>query len=193
MGPDVTPVSLPSLLGALRATTVQLLEQIDAIDYHRPLEPSGWTVLELVTHLTRDDEHYWFANLVAGGEARDASGLTGLSGLTAATGLTGQAATGWPSAHPGSVPVTKAQACREYLAAVAVSESVVEGLGLDEPTAWLDPTVPTGHQPRSVGDVLTLAVLEYSVHVGHLEAAAELFSARDADLIVPRPGRGQGR
>lgn len=159
---DVTPLALSSLLGSMRARTVELLEQVDPVDFHRPLRPSGWTVLELVTHLTRDDEHYWFADLVAGaGAGRPVGG--------AAPGR---------SDHPGPIPVTKAEACRQYLRAIEVSESVVEGRDLDEPTAWLDPAVPPRHQPRSIGDVLTLAVLEYGIHVGHLEAAVEVFSAR---------------
>ncbi|MGL5851571.1 MAG: DUF664 domain-containing protein [Phycicoccus sp.] len=173
---DLAPVSLPSLLSSLRATAVQLLEQIDAVDFHSPLEPSGWTVLELVTHLTRHDEHYWFANLVAGRATPRTPGTTGWT----------DPASPAPSAHLGSVPVTKAQACREYLRAVEDSEAVVAGRDLDEPTAWLDPTVPAGHQPRSVGDVLTLAVLEYSIHVGHLEAAVEVLSGRHAELPGPR-------
>lgn len=176
MGHCVTPASLPGLLSDLRATTVRLLAGIEAVDFHRPLEPSGWTVIELVRHLTRDDEHYWFAMLVAGG---------------ATTSRAFDTHSGWPPSHPGPLPVTKAEACREYEQAVALSEAVVAGLGLDEPTGWLDPTVPALHQPRTIGDVLVLAVLEYSMHVGHLEAAAELFSGagRDAEPCAPRAPR----
>ncbi|MEO7269830.1 MAG: DUF664 domain-containing protein [Knoellia sp.] len=173
----MTPASLLSLLRDLRAATVQLLGEIEAYDFHHPLEPSGWTVLELVTHLTRDDEHYWFVTLV-GGEPR--------APWTVATHSM------WPTGHPGPVPVTKADACCEYLHAVAVSEAVLADRGLDEPTNWLDPTVPSRHQPRTIADVLALAVLEYSMHVGHLEAAAELFS-QAGQSAEPSGARSSGR
>ena len=58
-----------ALLDALNATRRHVLDIIDGLDdeaLRRPVLPSGWSCLDMIKHLTYDEEIFWFRAVVAG-------------------------------------------------------------------------------------------------------------------------------
>src|SRR5262245_14950004 len=60
------------LLGHLEAQRRHIVSAVAGLSdeqMHRAVLPSGWSLLELFSHLTIGDEHYWFECVVKGSAA----------------------------------------------------------------------------------------------------------------------------
>ena len=58
--------TLQSWLTGQRRHVLGILEGLDDADLRRPVLPSGWSCLDMIKHLTYDEEIFWFRAVVAG-------------------------------------------------------------------------------------------------------------------------------
>ncbi|GAB6903667.1 DinB family protein [Kineosporia succinea] len=118
----------------------------------RPVLPSGWNCLALVSHLTHDVERFWFQGVVAGR-------------------VEAQETDGWNQELGDS-----ARIIGYYRTSIAEADRIIEATALDRPPVWWPPYFPTGH--RDLGQTLLHVITETACHAGHLDAARELLDGR---------------
>lgn len=146
-------------LGAQRRHVLGILEGLDDDALRRPVLPSGWSPLTMVSHLTLDDERFWFAGVVGADADVVASVL---------------ADDGW--SVPDDVPA------RDVLEAYRVqarrSDEILRGVDLDASPAWWPEDLFGDWRLDTVGEVVLHVLVETAAHAGHLDAARELIDGR---------------
>ncbi len=146
-------------LGAQRRHVLGILEGLDDDALRRPVLPSGWSPLTMVSHLTLDDERFWFAGVVGADSDVVASVL---------------ADDGW--SVPDDVPV------RDVLEAYRVqarrSDEILRGVDLDASPAWWPEDLFGDWRLDTVREVVLHVLVETAAHAGHLDAARELIDGR---------------
>ena len=151
------------LLRQLSSQRQHVLTQLDGLtdaQMRTAVLPSGWTPLGLVRHLTLSDERYWF-DVVMGGASLDY----------------------WPEGTKADWLVGPDEAVDDvldaYRVAIARSDEIIAGLGLDDPPArpetwWAD----SGLAFPDLRTVVLHVIIETATHAGHLDAARELIDGR---------------
>ncbi len=143
------------LLAHLKSEREHVLAAVDGLDdgaLTRTVAPSGWSIAQLLQHLTYDDEIFW-VNAILGAD-EDAIGLV---------------QDGW------SVPVTSgADAVAAYRSWAQRSDAVLASLDLDETPRWWpsEDVFPFPRFADARGCVYRVLV-ETATHAGHLDIVRE--------------------
>lgn len=128
----------------------------------RPAAPSGWSIAQLLQHLTYDDEIFW-AGAVLGGDPE----------------CIGLLRDGW------QVPVTSgADAVARYERWRRRSDAVLAEADLDQPPRWWPPEEVFPFPPFADSRSCVLRLLvETATHAGHLDIVREHIDGRQ-HLVV---------
>jgi len=146
-------------LAALQEARNHVLEAVDgvgAVDLHRAVLPSGWSMLGLVQHLTIDVERLWF-NAVTAGDA-------------AAIAHFDKPSNAWhvPAETPPDVVLTA------YRDECAAADRVLADADFGAPPAWWPADQFGDWRLATVGEAVLHVIVETASHAGHLDAAREL-------------------
>lgn len=151
---------MKALLRSLRSQRHHILEAVaglDVLDLHRPILPSGWHCLGLISHLAIDVERFWFGSVIAGKplQARPHS---------------------WDA--PPDLAVLDL-----YRAEIAASDDIIAGAALSDPPRWW-PDFFGDYRLDTVEQILLHVITETACHAGHLDAARELIDGHQ-HLTIP--------
>ena len=127
----------------------------------QPVLPSRWSLLELFSHLTIGDEHYWFECVVEG-SARFAD-------------LPEGPRADWllDPAEPADMII------KRYQMQIDRSNAIIAAAGLDAAPAQPDPKWGEwAAQLSDVRSVILHMITETAVHAGHVDAVCELLDGR---------------
>lgn len=154
-----------SLLSALEGTRRHVLEIVDGLDdtaLRRSVLPSGWNCLEMIKHLTYDEEVFWFRAVVAG--EQEAIDLL----------QTPHARASWrvPDA------VAAADVLADYRRQIEQSNIIIAATELTTPPAWWPEDLFGNWRLNDLQEVLLHLIVEVACHAGHLDAARELIDGR---------------
>jgi uncharacterized damage-inducible protein DinB len=149
--------TLHRYLGTQREHVLGIVEGLDDEALRRPVLPSGWSVIAMISHLTEDVERFWF-HAVAGGDA---------------------GAVNW-SADAWRVPpdVTGAAVLAAYRRAIEESDAVIATLSPKQQPAWWPDDLFGTWRLENIRDLMLHVITETGSHTGHLDAARELIDGR---------------
>lgn len=153
--------SKATLHASLQQTREHALTIVDGLDeeaFRRPVLPSGWSCADMITHLTWDEEIFWFQAVVAG----DADAIALLQ--------TDEAKASW-SAPPG---LSVAEVVERYRTAIARSDAIIAATALDAAPAWWPGDLFGDFRLNDLNEVLLHLIVEIACHAGHLDATREL-------------------
>lgn len=144
--------TLVAHLEAERQHVLAAVEGLSEADGTRVVAPSGWSVAQLLQHLTFDDEIFWIGAILGG----DAEGI-------------GLIQDGW------QVPVTSlADAVATYRHWVERSNSVLAQVDLDAAPRWWPSAEIFPFPPfRDARAVVFRVLVETATHAGHLDIVRE--------------------
>ncbi|MGH3492365.1 MAG: DinB family protein [Sciscionella sp.] len=159
----MTPESdaLLETLQGVRQHVLGILEGLDEEALRRPVLPTGWNCLGLISHLTVDVERFWFRAVTAG----DQDTIDELA-------LIGDEV--WQV--PADVPA--AAVLDGYRKESARADEIIAAADLDAAPAWWPPELFGGWRLDTVRDVLLHVIVEEATHAGHLDATRELIDGR---------------
>ena len=149
-------------LDAERRHVLSAVDGLSEMDLTRAVAPSGWSIAQLLNHLTYDDEIFWVGAIVGGDE--DAIGLI---------------QDGW------KVPVTSgADAAAQYRRWRERSDAVLAEVDLEASPRWWprDDVFPFPPFADARACVFRLLV-ETASHAGHLDIVREAIDGRQ-HLVV---------
>ena len=151
---------LVALVEQLEAARAHVLASVDGLDENQLTSvhaPVGWSISQLLNHLTFDDEIFWVQAVVGGDSAAIA-----------------RVQDGW------RVPVTHGAAAVEgYRSAVGRSREVLAGVDLGASPAWWPPPEVFPFPAFATNLQCVLRVLtETATHAGHLDIVRELIDGR---------------
>ena len=149
-------------LDAERRHVLAAVEELSEEDLTRAAAPSGWSIAQLLNHLTYDDEIFWAGAILGGDEE-----------------CIGLIQDGW------KVPVTSgADAVAQYQRWQRRSDAVLTEVDLDAPPRWWPPAEAFPFPPfaDARGCVFRL-LMETATHAGHLDIARERIDGRQ-HLVV---------
>jgi hypothetical protein len=151
------------LLDTLQAQREHVLGILDGLDEdaaRRVVAPSGWSVIQLVQHLTRDDERFWFAAVVAGdGAAIEATFAAG-------------------DAWQVDPELTLTAALAAYRAEIERSNALLATTELDAALSWWPDGLFGDWRLDDVRHVVLHVITETATHAGHLDLVRELIDGR---------------
>lgn len=141
---------LTGYLSHQREHVLGILDGLDEDALRRPVLPSGWTPLGLVSHLAIDVERFWFHDVFAGEPVTYE----------------------WDGWHPpGDVPV--AAVFDLYREEIAKADAIIAAAPLDAaPANW--PERWPDWRFDDLRQLLLHVMTETCVHAGHLDAVREL-------------------
>lgn len=149
-------------LDAQRGHVLAAVEGLSEADLTRPAAPSGWSLAQLLNHLTYDDEIFWGGAILGGDEE-----------------CIGLIQDGW------KLPVTSgADAVASYRRWGRHTGGLLAEVDLDAPPRWWPPEEVFPFPPfdDARGCLLRLLV-ETATHAGHLDLARERMDGRQ-HLVV---------
>ncbi len=149
-------------LDAERSHVLAAVEGLSEKDLTRPAAPSGWSIAQLLNHLTYDDEIFWGGAILGGAEE-----------------CIGLIQDGW------KVPVTSgAEAIAEYRRWQQHNDPLLAEVNLDAPPRWWPPEDVFPFPPfADARDCLLRLLMETATHAGHLDLAREHIDGRQ-HLVV---------
>jgi hypothetical protein len=149
-------------LDAERRHVLAAFEGLREPDLTRTAAPSGWSIAQLLNHLTYDDEIFW-AGAVVGGDRQ----------------CIGMIQDGW------KVPVVSgADAVAQYDHWRRNSDAVLADVDLDGPPRWWPPAEVFPFPPFADARACVFRLLiETATHAGHLDLARERIDGRQ-HLVV---------
>ena len=149
-------------LHAEREHVFAAVEGLSERDLTRAAVPSGWSIAELLNHLTYDDEIFWAGAILGGDE-----------------GCIGLIQDGW------KVPVTSgADAVAQYRRWRRRSDAVLAEVDLDASARWWPPEQVFPFPPcADARDCVLRLLMETATHAGHLDIARERIDGRQ-HLVV---------
>lgn len=156
---------LETLIGYLdgqRDHVLGIIEGLDDDQLSRAVLPSGWSCLQMVRHLTFDEEHFWFRCVVAA--EPEAIALTEAS----------PSDFGW-RVKPGA---TAAEVIGDYRDAIARSNVIIRGRSPLDAPGWWPPELFGDWKLDTVRQIMLHMIAEVACHAGHLDAARELIDGR---------------
>lgn len=143
------------LLGHLQAERQHVLaavEGLDEADLTRTVAPSGWSIAQLLNHLTYDDEIFWGSAVIGGDE--EAVGLV---------------QDGWKAPVTSGAEAVERYRHWSHRAGAALAEA-----DLDESPRWWPSQEVFPFPPfADVRQCLFRLLLETATHAGHLDLARE--------------------
>ena len=152
------------LLGYLdgqRRHVLGILEGLDDEALRRPVLPSGWNCLQMLSHLALDDERFWFRGVVAGEQSvKDMVG--------------DPAHDAWrvdPDASAESIVGLYREEARR-------ANEIISATPLDSAPAWWPADLFGNWRLDSVREVVLHVITETATHAGHLDAVRELIDGR---------------
>lgn len=154
-----------ALLGALEATRRHALAIVDGLaeaDLRRPVLPSGWSCLDMIKHLTFDEEIFWFRAVMAGEHAA-------IELLE-----TPAARASWKA----ETELSAAEIVDRYRTEIARSNAIIEAADLDAPPAWWPGELFGDWRLDDLHGILLHMIVEVACHAGHLDATRELIDGR---------------
>jgi hypothetical protein len=157
---------LVDYLGGQRRHVLGILEGLSDDDWRRSVVPSGWSPIQVVSHLALDDERFWFGAVLAGEEAVIDQLLNDP----------------WDAWH---VPpeVTPAEVVERYRAEAALSDARVLAADLDAPVAfWPDFMGPCFLESKR--EVALHVIAETAAHAGQLDIVRELVDGRQWMVVT---------
>jgi Protein of unknown function (DUF664) len=152
------------LVGHLDAQRQHILSAVGGLtdgQLRQAVLPSGWSLLELFSHLTIGDEHYWFECVVSGS-------------VTLADLPTGPRAD-WliDPTEPADMII------KRYEVQIERSNAIIAAAGLGTAPAQPDPRWGAwGIQFPDLRSVILHVITETAVHAGHVDAVCELLDGR---------------
>jgi hypothetical protein len=158
-------VSRSVLLDQLAQARRHIIDAVDGLSeaaMQTRLVPSRWTPIQLLNHLSNDDELFWIHAV-----------LEGDSGAISAV------CDGW---HHG--PTCGNAAIAHYEDQVRRSDAVLADADLDAPPAWRpDPATFDTSDLATGWDVVFRVLVETTTHAGHLDIVRELLDGHQ-HLVV---------
>lgn len=167
----MTDSTKSDLLHALDATRHHVLEIVAGLDdaaLRRSVLPSGWTCLDLVKHLTYDEEIFWFRAVVAG--EQEAIDLL----------QTPEARASWRVADD----VPAADVLAGYRSQIERSNAIIAATDLETAPAWWPVGLFGSWRLDDLQQVLLHLIVEVACHAGHLDAARELIDGRQYVVLT---------
>lgn len=156
-----------ALLRSLRAQRGHITSAIEGLDddvMTRAVQlPSRWSPVQLIHHLSVDDERFWFSAVIAG--EREAIDSFGGDGWTMPT-------------------VSVADVIDLYMAEAAHSDAILQSADLDAAPAWWSDALPADFRLRTNREVVLHVLAETATHAGHLDAARELIDGRQWVVVA---------
>ncbi len=154
-----------ALLAHLDAEREHVLAAAAGLSEHdltRPAAPSGWSIAQMLNHLTYDDEIFWVGAILGGDDE-----------------CIGLIQDGW------KVPVTSgADAVAQYRHWRSRSNAVLADVDLDAAPRWWPPKEIFPFPPfDGARDCVLRVLMETATHAGHLDLARELIDGRQ-HLVV---------
>ena len=152
-----------ALLGKLTAQREHILGATDGLDdaaMRRPVLPSGWTCVGLVSHLAVDVERFWFGAVVAGDERIIHE-------------VTEEHDDAW-RVGPG---VAVEAVMDEYRLQIELADAIISSTSLEASPAWW-PNFFGDWRLETLREIVLHVLTETAVHAGHLDAARELIDGR---------------
>ena len=163
MAPDPSSTDetelLIAYLGSQRRHVLGILEGLSDDDMRRPVLPSGWSPPTMLSHLTYDDERFWFGAVIAG----DAD--------VVATVLESD---GWSVGDE----VAPAEVVAAYREQARRSDEILRAADLDAAPSWWPEEVFGEWRLDNVREIVLHVLVETAAHAGHLDAARELIDGR---------------
>ncbi len=150
---------LLAYLGSQRRHVLGIVDGLSDADMRRPVLPSGWSPLTMLSHLTYDDERFWFGAVIAG----DPEVVAGVLDSD-----------GWEV--PDDVPV--GVVVEAYRDQARSSDEILRAADLDAPPAWWPEELFGEWRLDSVREIVLHVLVETAAHAGHLDAARELIDGR---------------
>lgn len=149
-------------LDAERSHVLAAVEGLSEENLTRSAAPSGWSIAQMLNHLTYDDEIFW-AGAILGGDAQ----------------CIGLVHDGW------KVQVTSgSDAVAQYERWRRRSDAVLADVNLDQPPRWWPPEEVFPFSPFADARACVLRLLiETATHAGHLDIAREHIDGRQ-HLVV---------
>ena len=148
--------ALHASLTGQRAHVLTMLDDLDDDATQRAVLPSGWSIAGLITHLTLDDERFWFRAVVGGD-------------LTACPNQ--------DSWRLGA-DLSAAEVRQRYRDEIALSDEIIAATTLDAPVGWWPDELFGDWRLTSLHEVMLHMTTETACHAGHLDAARELIDGR---------------
>lgn len=133
------------------------LEGLDEETLRRSVVPSGWTCLSLVSHLTYDDERFWFRGVIG----RDPEVIAAVER---------REPNGWQL--DAELPAEEVLA--RYRAEAERSDAVLADCDLDAAPTWWPEYVFGTWRLDSVRQIVLHHIAETATHAGHLDIVREL-------------------
>jgi hypothetical protein len=152
----VTAPDLPVLLDYLRGQRRHVLTAFEGLsdaDMQRAVLPSGWSAVQLLHHLSLDDERFWLRAVVTG----DPEAIAGLSDSA------------W--VVPAALGVADVRDL--YRREAELSDAALLAADLDAAPAWW-PDFMGEQFLHSVREVVLHVIVETAAHAGHADAVREL-------------------
>ena len=145
-----------------REHVLSAVEGLGEEDLTRPVAPSGWSIAQLLNHLTYDDEIFWVGAILGGDE--ESIGLV---------------QDGW------QVPVTSgAASIAAYRDRGGRSDVVLAALDLDEAPRWWPPAEVFPFPPfADARGCVYRVLLETATHAGHLDLVRENIDGRQHMVV----------
>jgi uncharacterized damage-inducible protein DinB len=149
--------TLRAHLSAQRTHVLGILADLDEAALLRPVLPSGWSCVDLVSHLTHDVERFWFAAVLGG-----APNTIDLS------------LDGWQV--PADTPAEAVFAA--YRRSIEEADAVLATVAPEQQPAWWPTELFGDWRLENVRDVVLHVITETACHAGHLDAVRELLDGR---------------
>jgi hypothetical protein len=142
-----------------RRHVLGIVEGLGEVELRRPVLPSGWSCLGLISHLALDVERFWFRAVVAGERAA----------------IDELAATG--NAWQVDPDVPARDVLDRYRHEIALANAVIAATPAPAVPAWW-PDGSGDWRLDNFREVLLHVITETACHAGHLDAARELIDGR---------------
>jgi uncharacterized damage-inducible protein DinB len=137
------------------------LEGLDEETLRRPMLPSGWTCLALVSHLTYDDERFW------------CRGVIGLD-QDVIDAVERREPNGWK--QDSELPAQEVFA--RYRAEAELADAVLAECDLDAAPGWWPEYVFGTWRLDSVRQIVLHHITETATHAGQLDVVRELIDGK---------------
>ena len=144
-------------LRSQREHVLGALEGLDAETLRRPILPSGWTCLALVSHLTYDDERFWFRGVIA----RDQEVIDAVERRE-------------PGGWQVDADLPAEEVFARYRAEAERSDAVLAVCDLDAAPVWWPEYVFGTWRLDSVRQIVLHHITETATHAGQLDVVREL-------------------
>ncbi|HWU46510.1 MAG TPA: DinB family protein [Humibacter sp.] len=161
----MTDPELATLLRYLDAQRQHVLGAIEGLDdeqLRRAVLPSGWSCLQLIRHLTFDEEHFWFRCVVAGEPEAIARTSAAADDF------------GW-RLEPGA---TAERVIADYRDAIQRSNAIIAERRPEDAPAWWPADQFGDWRIDTLRQIMLHLIAEVACHAGHLDAVRELIDGR---------------